>query len=114
MSEEISFDSLGLKKPLDKMTTKELRELCIDKLPMIVGVSGMSKEDIVAKIKEVFGFADEEGATSPYKDQIFAIKREIRELRKEKEKMDSRKDRDIMRRKINKLKKRTRALARVQ
>lgn len=114
MSEEISFDSLGLKKPLDKMTTKELRELCIDKLPMIVGVSGMSKEDIVAKIKEVFGFVDEEGAISPYKDQIFAIKREIRELRKKKEKMDSRQDRDIMRRKINKLKKRTRALARVQ
>ncbi|WP_027177576.1 hypothetical protein [Maridesulfovibrio bastinii] len=113
MSEEISFDSLGLKKPLDKMTTKELRELCINKLTMIVGVSGMSKEDIVAKIKEVFGFT-EEGGVSPYKDQIFAIKKEIRELREKRAALESRNDRDIMRRKINKLKKRTRALARVQ
>jgi hypothetical protein len=112
MAEEISFDELGLKKPLDKMTAKELRELVIDKLPMITGVSSMTKEQIIAAINEVFGFTDEEGKrVSPYKGQILALKRQIRELRAKKAEVEDNKQREILRRKINKLKKRTRRLA---
>jgi len=112
MAEEISFDSLGLKKPLDKMTAKELRELVINKLPMITGASGMAKEEIVAAIKEAFGLSDADGKkVSPYKTQIHALKREIRDLRTKKTETAERKQREIIRRKINKLKKRTRRLA---
>ncbi|MCM0754993.1 C-terminal helicase domain-containing protein [Desulfovibrio aminophilus] len=108
---EISFESLGLTKPLEKMTAKELRQLCMDKIPQIQGASGMSKEDLVSTIKTTFGIQDEEGAVSPYKDQVRSIKRTIRELRVKKTELASRKDKEIMRRKINKLKKRTRRLA---
>lgn len=107
----VSFESLGLSKPLDKMTAKELREMVMAKLPGITGVSGMNKDEILAAIREVFGIT-EDTTVSPYKDQILTIKREIKELRVKKESLESRKDREIMRRKINKLKKRTRSLAR--
>jgi len=108
---EISFDELGLTKPLEKMTTKELRALCIEKLTMITGVSGMEKDAIVQAIKDVFGI-EEEQQVSPYKKQIAEIKRQIRAMRVEKEAMTDRNQRDYLRRKINKLKKRTRKLAR--
>ncbi len=108
---EISFDSLGLTKPLEKMTAKELRQLCMEKIPQIQGASGMTKEDLVSTIKTTFGIKDEEGAVSPYKDQVRSIKRTIRDLRAKKVGLASRKEKEIMRRKINKLKKRTRRLA---
>ncbi len=107
---EISFDELGLTKPLEKMTAKELRTLCVEKLPMITGASGKDKDELVANIKEVFGIVDEE-QVSPYKKQIAEIKRQIRALRVEKEGLTERAARDRIRRKINKLKKRTRQLA---
>lgn len=108
---EVSFDDLGLTKPLDKMTAKELRALCLAKIPAIVGASGMAKDELVTRIKELFGIGDDEGGVSPYKDQILALKKEIRELRVQKESIEGRKDREALRRKINKLKKRTRRLA---
>jgi len=107
---EISFDELGLTKPLEKMTAKELRALCVDKLPMITGASGKDKNELVSAIKEVFGIEDEE-QVSPYKQQIFEIKRQIKALRAEKKSIESRVERCRIRRKINKLKKRTRQLA---
>ncbi|WP_285907869.1 hypothetical protein [Pseudodesulfovibrio pelocollis] len=110
-TKEIAFDELGLTKPLEKMTAKELRALCMNKLPMVVGASGKSKEDLVAEIKTVFGIVEEE-AISPYKKQIHETKRIIRGLRAEKDGLTDRTLRDRVRRKINKLKKRTRQLAR--
>ncbi|QJB56974.1 hypothetical protein [Pseudodesulfovibrio sp. zrk46] len=107
---EISFEELELTKPLEKMTTKELRELCIAKLPMITGASGKDKDEIVAAIKELFGIEDEV-TVSPYKQQIAELKKQIRALRADKEKVEERVVRDRIRRKINKLKKRTRKLA---
>jgi len=110
---EMSFESLGLTKPLDKMTAKELRQLVVvKKIPSIVGASGMQKEELVTAIKGVFGIKDEEGAVSPYKDQIFTLKKTIRTMRVEKGAVEARKDRCQLRRKINKLKKRTRRLSR--
>jgi len=110
-TKEISFDELGLTKPLEKMTAKELRALIIEKLPMITGASGKDKDVLVAEIKDVFGIVDEE-QVSPYKKQIAEIKKQIRAMRVEKEGMEDRNKRDYLRRKINKLKKRTRQLAR--
>ena len=107
---EIAFDELGLTKPLEKMTTKELRALCIEKLPMIVGASGKDKDALVQEIKDVFGIVEEQ-QVSPYKKQIAEIKRQIRAMRVEKESLADRTKRDRIRRKINKLKKRTRQLA---
>ncbi|THB66279.1 MAG: hypothetical protein D6E12_10865 [Desulfovibrio sp.] len=109
---EISFDELGLKKPLDKMTAKELRQLAMDKIPMITGASGMAKEELVAEIKQLFGLEDEDGkGVSPYKAQIGELKKQIKALREKKGDLETNKEREIMRRKINKLKKRTRRLA---
>ncbi|NDV20212.1 hypothetical protein GO013_12385 [Pseudodesulfovibrio sp. JC047] len=108
---EISFDELGLTKPLEKMTAKELRALCVAKLPMITGASGKDKDALVQEIKDVFGIVEEE-QVSPYKKQIAEIKKEIRALRAAKSEMEDRKKREYIRRKINKLKKRTRKLAR--
>ncbi|NDV22861.1 hypothetical protein [Desulfovibrio sp. JC022] len=113
MSEETpTLESLELKKPLDKMTTKDLRQLCIDKMPLIAGASGMDKETIISNIKEYLGIEDEEGAVSPYKDQIISIKRKMREMRIEKKAVDGREKRSQLRRRINRMKKQTRALAR--
>ncbi|MEZ7197916.1 hypothetical protein [Pseudodesulfovibrio karagichevae] len=108
---EISFDELGLTKPLEKMTAKELRALCIDKLPMITGASGKEKDQLVQEIKDVFGIVEEE-QISPYKKQIHEIKRQIRALRVQKSETEGRAQRDRLRRLITKLKKRTRRLAR--
>lgn len=109
---EISMEDLGLKKPLDKMTAKELRQLVMDKLPMITGVSSMGKDEILGSIKEVFGLTDDDDSkVSPYKAQISALKKEIKELRASKADAEARSDRDKIRRKINKLKKRTRRMA---
>ncbi|MCJ2163609.1 MULTISPECIES: hypothetical protein [unclassified Pseudodesulfovibrio] len=108
---EISFDELGLTKPLEKMTAKELRALCVEKLPMIVGASGKDKDALVQEIKDAFGIVDEE-QVSPYKKQIAEIKRQIRALRAQKNEMEDRGKRTFIRRKINTLKKRTRKLAR--
>jgi len=110
---EMTFESLGLTKPLDKMTAKELRQLVVaKKIPSIVGASGMQKDQLVVAIKDVFGIKDEEGGISPYKDQIFTLKKTIRDMRVEKGTVEARKDRTQIRRKINKLKKRTRRLSR--
>lgn len=107
--------NIVLKKPLDKMTAKELRELCTNNIPQITGASGMDKETLVAAVKEALGFRTDEGKKrpSPYKEQIWALKRQVRVLRKEKDQIPTsqRQNRDRMRRKINLLKKRTRRLA---
>ena len=112
MSDELTLEGLDLKKPLDKMTQKELRELCMAKIPQITGASGMSKEELLPAIKEVLGIVDEEGnQTNPYKDQILSIKKKMTTLRAEKKDAGERAQRKILRKKINKLKKRTRRLA---
>lgn len=106
---------LELKKPLEKMTAKELRELALKQLPQVVGATGMGKDELLAEIKKVLGIGGEEGpAVSPYKGQILAMKRQAKDLRARKAGSGAemaRKDKEILRRKINKLKKRSRRLA---
>ncbi|MBF0480146.1 MAG: hypothetical protein HQK81_00040 [Desulfovibrionaceae bacterium] len=115
MSDEIEV-TVELKKPLDKMTAKELRDVIINQMPMIAGASAMGKDELVAKIKEVLGITGEGPKVSPYKAQICSIKAKAKELRAKKVELaasGSRGDVEILRRKINKLKKRTRRLAAV-
>jgi len=115
MSDEIEV-TVELKKPLDKMTAKELRDVIINQMPMISGASAMGKDELVAAIKGALGITEEGPKVSPYKAQIFAIKGKVKDLRVKKVELaasGSRKDVEILRRKINKLKKRTRRLAAV-
>lgn len=112
MSDAPNLESLGLKKPLDKMTAKDLRQMVMDKLPQISGVSVMGKDEILKHVKEFFGISVEgEKTVSPYKAQIATLKKEIKDLRAAKVEKEGRKTREVARRKINKLKKRTRRLA---
>ena len=105
--------TVELKKPLDKMTAKELRDLAMNQLPMVSGASGMDKDTLLSTIKEVLGMTGEGGPkVSPYKAQIHAVKANMRQLRAKKAESGSRKDSEILLRQINKLKKRTRRLAR--
>jgi len=108
---EMSLEDLNLKKPLDKMTAKELRELAIDKIPQIKGASGMEKHELIKEIKELCGILED--TENPYKEQIWSIKREIKDLKAQKAQLPSshRKQRNKLRRQIKRLKNRTRRLA---
>ena len=113
MSEGQTIESLNLKKPLDKMTAKELRELVIDKMPQIVGASGMDKDQLLKEIKEELGLVEESGS-NPYKDQIASSKRKIKELQAKKKELsgtEAKRDKDKYRREIKKLKRLTRRLS---
>jgi len=112
MSEGLQLD---LKKPLDKMTAKELRELCLKQIPQITGASGLGKDELLVQIKEVLGIGGEEGTqVSPYKTKILSMKGKMQELRAKRADVSgdgARKQKELLRRQINKLKKRTRRLA---
>ena len=112
MSEGLQLD---LKKPLDKMTAKELRELVLKQIPQVTGASGLGKDELLVQIKEVLGIGGEDGAkVSPYKTKILSMKGKMRELRAKRTAVEGdggRKQKEILRRQINKLKKRTRRLA---
>lgn len=114
MSEELKIESLNLKKPLDRMTAKELRELSMEKIPQIVGASGMGKDEVLARIKEVFGLGEEGSGANPYKEQIASCKRTIKEMRVQKHNLsgsDAKQEKDKLRKKIKKMKRLTRRLA---
>ncbi len=112
---EVKFEDLGLTKPLEKMTQKELREMCMEKLPQITGASSRSKEELVATIKELFGIADTEPTAAELnKAKILKLKAGMRDLKAKRAEMTSRKQREIARRKIGKLKKETRRLAKIK
>ena len=98
-------------KPLEKMTVKELREMAKD-IPQIVGVHGMKKEELIVEIKKAKGIADE-----PLKKadaSIAHLKQKIKALKIERQAALEAKDRKkatIFRRRISRLKKRTRRAA---
>ncbi len=108
---EMSIEDLNLKKPLDKMTAKELRDLAIDKIPQITGASMMDKDELLYEIKKIYDLLDER--QNPYKEQIWSIKKEIKQLKEQKAQLPSshRAQREKFRRRIKRLKNRTRRLA---
>jgi hypothetical protein len=108
-------------KPLEKMTAKELREMALG-LPGIHGVHAMKKEELITAIRTAKGIAEPE----PKKEKkIFSkkekvvltvaqLKQKVKELRAKREELLQKKDLKsayILRRRISRLKKKTRRAA---
>jgi hypothetical protein len=98
-------------KPLDKMTATELRKYALD-MGEINGVHGMNKEELLAAIKEVKGIKDE---GKHEKVSMRDLKEKAAEMRAQKLEAiaagEPRAKVDILRKKANRLKKRTRRAA---
>ena len=99
-------------KPLEKMTATELRDMAIN-LPEITGASGMNKTELIKAIKRVKGIEDT-GRKKQSDVSVRQIKEKIRDLKKRRQaclEQDDKKMADIYRRKISRLKKKTRRVA---
>lgn len=123
MTEESKKKQHKDEKPLEKMTVKDLRDIALE-IPhdhATVAVRDMKKEELVAFIKEARGIVDEEPAkkkVSVKAEKVALtkpeVKQKIRALRKEKKTAQDAKETkkaDILRRRINKLKKLSRKIA---
>jgi len=99
-------------KPLDKMTATEMRKYALD-MGEITGVHGMNKEELLAAIKKVKGIKDEGKTTE--KVSMRDLKEKAQEMRAKKQEAmvagEAPKKIDILRKKANRLKKRTRRAA---
>ena len=107
-------DKLKEGRELDRMTAPDLRELAI-KIEGVTGVHAMKKDELLRIIKEARGIPDEEKVKRAKKEKVIGLtlkelKTKVRHLKVEKtaarEAKDSKKV-DILRRRINRLKKRT-------
>ena len=98
-------------KPLEKMTVKDLREMAKD-MPGISGVHGMKKDELIVAIKEVKGIKDEpvkkaDASVAELKSKIKSLKAQ----RKEALEADDKKMATIYKRRISRLKKKSRRKA---
>ncbi len=102
-------------KPLDKMTVVELREFALAKDLGISGVHAMKKEELLPAIKEALGIKDEEPAVKAVdKGTVAAMKQKIVRLKEEKRtaiESKYKKKINVLRRRINRLKKRSKKVA---
>lgn len=123
MTEESKKKQHKDEKPLEKMTVKDLRDIALE-IPhdhATVAVRDMKKEELVAFIKEARGIVDEEPAkkkVSVKAEKVALtkpeVKQRIRGLKQEKKAAQDAKETkkaDILRRRINKLKKLSRKIA---
>lgn len=99
-------------KPLDKMTATELRKYAMD-TGEISGVHGMNKEELLAAIKEAKGIKDEGKHTE--KVSMRDLKEKAAAMRGKKLEAiaagEPQTKIDVLRKKANRLKKRTRKAA---
>ena len=98
-------------KPLEKMTAKELREIG-KQLPEITGVHGMNKAELVSAIKKERGIEDDTG--KKIDASVREIKKRIKTLKAQREEFLDNQDEKmakIYRRRISRLKKKTRRAA---
>jgi hypothetical protein len=105
-------DPKDLKERLEKMTAIELREMALG-IEGLAGVHAMKKEELVAAIKEAKGIKDEEPA-KPKDSKATGLKQQMASLRKEREEARTAKNRvkvSVLRRRIHRLKKKTRKTA---
>jgi len=100
-------------KPLDRMTATELRKYALE-LGEITGVHGMNKEELLAAIKQAKGIVDE-GKKAVKTVNMRDLKQKVKELRGLKaeayEAGESNQKINVLRRRMNRLKKRTRKAA---
>jgi arsenate reductase-like glutaredoxin family protein len=95
-------------KPLDRMTAKELREIAVD-IAEITGAHGMNKEELLVAVKKARGIVEE--TTKKKGDSVRKLKQNIRTLKAKKMEAVQEKDAEktrIFRRRISRLKKKTR------
>ena len=98
-------------KPLEKMTAKELRELAVG-IPEITGAHGMNKTELIQEIKNARGIKDEGTKTKSH--DMRDVKAKIKVLKSKRSDALSSGDRKtatIFRRRISRLKKKTRRAA---
>ncbi|MBW2568401.1 MAG: Rho termination factor N-terminal domain-containing protein [Deltaproteobacteria bacterium] len=98
-------------KPLDKMTVKELKEIAKE-IPEITGIHGMNKTELLSDIKKAKGIKDETGKKIDF--SVREIKKKIKELKASHETVLDTKDKkaaNIYRRRLSRLKKKTRQAA---
>jgi hypothetical protein len=116
---EIKEERQELQKPLEKMTVKELKEVALE-IPGVTGVTSMKKEELLDIINKDRGIEDEKPAQEKKKKSIKPtssvkdLKKKIVQFRLDKQEARKTKDRkkiDILRRRINRLKKQTRKVA---
>jgi uncharacterized protein (DUF2252 family) len=109
---QMSADKAEVKeKALEKMTVKDLREMAKD-MPEIVGVHGMKKEELVDAIKKAKGIVDEK--VKKTNTSIRQLKQNIKSLKDQRRTAIESKDRKmatIYKRRISRLKKKTRQAA---
>jgi len=103
--------STAKEKPLEKMTVKELREMAKD-IPGITGVHAMKKDELIVEIKKARGIKDEpikkaDASIAVLKQKIKALKAQRQEALEAKDKKKA----TIFKRRISRLKKKTRRVA---
>jgi hypothetical protein len=105
-------------KPLEKMTAKELREMGLG-LPGIHGVHAMKKEELIVAIRAAKGIPEPETKKEKKivakKEKVILtvaqLKQRVKELRVKREELLQQRNlkmAEILRRRISRLKKRTR------
>ena len=108
-------------KPLEKLTSKELREMALA-IGGIFGVHGMKKEELITAIKKAKGLPEEEAKKvkrAPVKKEKVILtkaqlKQKVVELKAKKEEAlqaENFKLAEILRKRISRYKKRTRRAA---
>lgn len=101
-------------KPLDKMTVKELKEVAKE-IPDITGVHGMNKAELLTAIKEAKGIKEEPVKKPKKKVKVAVnIKKQIEQLKSDRKAALEAKDKKmatIYKRRISRLKKKSRQAA---
>jgi hypothetical protein len=115
--EQTQEESTPPEKPLDKMTATELREYALTKkIEGLTGVHAMKKEELLAAIKKALGIEEEEGAKKGKaggerkQANVKELKQKIIQLKMKKKEAISSQDKkkaSILRRRISRLKKRS-------
>ena len=98
-------------KPLEKMTSKDLRELAMQ-IPQITGVHGMNKAELISEIKKSRGIVEETGKGKG--SSAREIKQKIKQLKVDRAAAITAEDEKksaILRKRIIRLKKKTRRIA---
>ena len=122
-NEKITETEKSEEKPLEKMTVVELREIAKG-IEGVTGVHAMKKEELLIAIKADRGIEDQKPAKTEEKKSekkkskgtldVKQVKKKVIKLRKEKADARKAKDKnkvDILRRRINRLKKISRKVA---
>jgi len=104
-------------KELERMTVKELRAIASEETEA-VGIHAMKKDELLSAIKEARGIPEEKAPKEKAKEAeltVTELKAKVKELKTKKEEFRRSRDRrmvEVLRRRINRAKKRTRKLAR--